>query len=55
MASEHIDTGCDDDRLPGSAEQWREAVLQRVIDLANACVEQGLPLTAMIPMLEDMR
>ena len=33
----------------------RTATLQRVIDLANACVEQGLPLTAMVPMLEDMR
>ena len=33
----------------------RTATLQQVIDLANACVDQGIPLTAMIPMLEDMR
>ena len=33
----------------------RTATLQRVIDLANACVDQGIPLTAMVPMLEDMR
>ena len=36
-------------------DKARAATLQQVIDLANACVEQGIPLTAMIPMLEDMR
>ena len=33
----------------------RTATLQQVIDLANACVDQGIPLAAMVPMLEDMR
>ena len=46
---------CDKSPLVQAFAAHRTATLQRVIDLANACVDQGLPLTAFVPMLEDMR